>query len=382
MTNRRAPKGLMGKFIRPWAPLILIVITACSSNSIRGNLVSRGPSSVPEKVIVDSDGAVFWDDGAAIAMLLQHPEKIKILGISMVLGNHWPYQGAEYIARVLEVAGRTDVPIYIGADHPLNNSKEKMVRLEEDLINQGVVDKSGFWKGAYSRSKEVRSVADVEPARGEPLSGITPMTKSAVEFIIDTLNGSTEPVTFVAIGPLTNLAQAIQKDRSIVSKIRRLVFMGGNIHVKGNTTPFAELNFLFDPEAAQIVISSGIVEKLMFPLDFCNQALITQDRYRELTLAEAPYAALLKADRGPKFKDSSYSVASWDTTVSAFLIDPSYVTGSEDLSLKVVEEFGPRYGSVQITSEKMNTVRVMSQMNFEKFFSILRADLTSSPKGR
>jgi inosine-uridine nucleoside N-ribohydrolase len=355
---------------------LAVVAVACTATPIQRGSAQNGSSfSTPEQIIVDSDGAVFWDDGASVAMLLKHPEKVRILGISMVIGNHWPYQGAEYMARVLKAGGASDIPIYIGADKPLKNSKANLLKIESELMRQGVIETSGFWKGAYSRAKEVRTLNDLVPLEGESLSGIHPQTKRAIDFIIETLNGAKEPVTFVAIGPLTNLAEAIQRNPSIVSKIRRLLIMGGNLHVKGNTTPYAELNFLFDPEAAQFVMASGISEKLLFPLDLSNQAMITQERYRELVSSESPFATMLKADRGPKFKDPSYSIPSWDTTVAAFLIDPTYITESQDYSLSVVTKSGPRYGSVEIAPEKSNAVKVMTKMDFEKFFSILKEGL-------
>ncbi len=335
--------------------------------------------SAAEPVIIDSDGAVFWDDGAALAMLLQHPKKVKILGITTVLGNHWPLQAAEYLGRVLKAANRTDVPIFVGASEPLKNGLGQIKKIEDSLILQQLTPKTGFWKGAYSRPSVIRLKSEVEPAAGESRSGVEPRAQAAVDFIVETLLKSKRAVTIVAIGPLTNIAQALQRNPKIVSKIKRILVMGGNVRVAGNTTPFAELNFFFDPEAAQIVLSSGIAEKLLFPLDLSNQGVMDKSKYEKLIAVETPYSVFLKADRGPKFVDPKYTIQPWDALVSAYLVDSSYVTASELVSLRVITEPTDKYGSISLEQGKLSQVRVMTEMNFEKFFSILKDSFGSQP---
>lgn len=355
----------------------MVFSTGCSNVSIREPSHRASATESPEPIIVDTDGAVFWDDGAALAMLLQHPEKVEILGITTVIGNHWPYQAAEYVARILKAARRTEIPIYIGADAPLKNSAAQMKKLESALIRQQVVPKEGFWKGAYSRSKEVRSFEEIEPAQGEPLTGIRPQPKSAVDFITETLSRATRPITIIAIGPLTNLAAALKKNPEISKNIRRILIMGGNVRVPGNTTPNAELNFLFDPDAADVVLRSPIREKLLFPLDLSNQATLNYERYQDLVKIPTPYTLFLAADRGPKFSDPKYSIQSWDTTVTTYLVNPSYILGSEELCLGVESKFGPRYGEVREKMDCTNKVRVMTKMDSGQYFSILKASLES-----
>lgn len=356
---------------------LLVGLSACSTSQVSPISAQRPPASdrKVERIIFDTDGAVFWDDGAALAMLLRHPDKFHIEGITMALGNHWPQQGAEYIARVLKVFGRTDIPLHLGPDHPLKNSRTRLLRLEKNLIAKGLVGKSGFWKGAFSRPKEILTRDRVEPAKGESLTGVMPANGDAVTFIIEALRNSSEPITFVEIGPLTNLASALKKDPSIAGKINRVLIMGGVLHEKGNTTPSAELNFLIDPEAARIVLDSRIREKLLFPLDLSNQVKIDRKRFEDLVDLNTPLSNMLRADRGPKFQDSSYTLQAWDTTVAAYLIDPTYITSSESLSLRVDDAFGDHYGSVRIDKTATGKVTVMTRMNEAKFFEILKREI-------
>lgn len=153
--------------------------------------------------------------------------------------------------------------------------------------------------------------------------------------------------------------------------------MGGSINVSGNTTPYAELNFLFDPEAAQMVLSSDINKKILFPLDLSNQAVLDKKRFFELIKDETKYTNFLKLDRGPKFSDPNYKVQSWDTLVSAFLIDPSYITDSDNLGLRVVLTPNEYYGSVQQDKSALSKIQVMTKMNTDRFFEILKVNLSS-----
>ena len=309
-------------------------------------------------------------------MLLRNSGKIQIDAITMVIGNHWPRQGAEYLARVLKATGRSDIPIYIGADQPLRNTHARMDALEKGLIRKGMLNSSdGLWKGAYSRAKEVKTQDEVVPAEGESLSGILPQTRNAVDFIVEKLMSSPDDsMTFAAIGPLTNLARAIKKEPAITRKIHRLLFMGGNVDVPGNTTPYAELNVLFDPEATEAVFESDIREKVIFPLDLSDQMRMNQTQFAELTAEKNPITSMLNADQGPEFKNPKFQLQAWDTTVAAYLIDPSYVTESRDLALRVVEDLGPRYGSIR-KSGGTQMIRVMTKMDTGRFFSILKRNL-------
>src|ERR1700748_3609103 len=79
-------------------------------------------NSADQKILFDTDSALFNDDGAALTMLLQSPLKNSIQGISLVAGNQWPLQGAEYMANVEKILGRTDIPLFLGTNQPLKNS--------------------------------------------------------------------------------------------------------------------------------------------------------------------------------------------------------------------------------------------------------------------
>ena len=183
---------------------------------------------------------------------------------------------------------------------------------------------------------------------------------------------------------MTNLAIAIRLRPDIQTKIRRLVFMGGNVHVRGNTTEAAEFNFWFDPEAARIVLRSAIPRKQMFALDICNQAVLTRARFDEIAAAKTPVTELYREDYGsryPGFYQHPEAAAHlWDELAAGYIIDPAIVTKSESAYLDVDTAFGPKYGAVipldRALAPEATPVEVMLKLDVARAFKLYKDLLT------
>lgn len=199
------------------------------------------------KIIIDTDPG--QDDAVAILLALACPE-LDVLGITAVAGNV-PLNLTELNARkILELAGRPDVPVYAGCDAPLTR---KLVTAE------------------YVHGKTGLDGIDL------PAPSIALQSAHAVDFIIDSLRQHPEgTVTLVPIGPLTNIATAFQKAPDIVSRVQQIVLMGGAYFEVGNITPAAEFNIYVDPEAARIVFASG-APLVVLPLDVTHEALTSRN---------------------------------------------------------------------------------------------------------
>jgi len=201
-----------------------------------------------QKLIIDTDPG--QDDAFAILLALASPE-VELLGLTCVAGNV-PLDKTVRNARVvLEVAGKTHVPVFSGCDRPL---KRKLVTAEH------VHGKSGL--DGIELPDPQMPVQD----------------QHAVDWLIDTIRR--EPagsITICPIGPLTNIATALQKAPDIAERIGRIVLMGGAYFEVGNITPAAEFNIYVDPEAADIVFKSGI-DIVVMPLDVTHKALATRPR--------------------------------------------------------------------------------------------------------
>ncbi len=219
----------------------------------------------PQSIIIDCDPG--QDDALAILLALGSPDEIDVLAVTAVAGNV-PLSFTEVNARKLvELAGRPDIPVYAGADRPL-------VR---PLVTAEFVHGRTGLDGA--------DLADP----GTPLAD-----GHAVQAIVEILRREPEgSVTLCPVGPLTNIALAMRLAPDIVPRIKAIVLMGGAIGV-GNITPAAEFNIYVDPHAADIVFRSG-VPIVMHGLDVTHKALVTPSR---LTAIKAIETEVSKAVHG------------------------------------------------------------------------------------
>jgi inosine-uridine nucleoside N-ribohydrolase len=324
-----------------------------------------------ETVIIDTDSGLFGDDGAAVTMMLRSPSQVAVAGITIVPGNVWARQGAEYMLRIVELLRRPAVappPLFVGAEQPLIHTA---AMAHEYARRWGPVEFNGAFGQNPSTLDRTHSVLK---ARRE----------SAVEFLIGEIDRHPGEITILAIGPMTNLALALRLKPEIETKIKRLVFMGGNLHVAGNASPLAEFNFWFDPEAARIVLRSRIPEKIMFGLDICNLAPIRKPEFDEIAGAHTSITDLFRQDLGgryPGFFQHPNAVGyMWDSLAAAWLIDPGFVTRSELHYLDVLTAWGKFYGSTVPLDRRVapdaSPVRVMLGLDFARVFGLYRDLLT------
>ncbi len=343
-------------------------------------LVSFQSMAQPRKVLFDTDSAFFLDDGAALVMLLHRPDLVELVGVTVVSGNLWARQGAEHMLNLLELTGNEEIPLHIGAQRPLANTPER-AKVQRELLG-GLT-----YLGAFSEP-EPSSDADLEPPAGGSFATLRPRSQDAVSFIIETLDRYPNEVTILALGPMTNVSMALNLRPDLAGKIESLVFMGGALRVPGNTSPYAEFNFWFDPEAAQHVLRSAIPEKVMFGLDITNRAPFTKPQFDAIVAAETPIAEiLLEDDRRTDWGFSAnpeISTYIWDCLAAGFLLDPEFVTREETVRVDVDTTFGPSYGATYEPAGESHSdilpTRVTLDLDYERFMS-LYSDLLMRPVG-
>jgi inosine-uridine nucleoside N-ribohydrolase len=200
-------------------------------------------------IILDCDPG--HDDAIALLLALASPE-LDLLGVTTVYGNQTLEKTTANALRVLDLAGRADIPVAAGADRPL---------ARELTVASHVHGDSGLDGPAL------------------PPAGRAPLGEHAVDFMARTIAASPTPVTLIPTGPLTNIAVLL--GRTGGANVERIVLMGGAI-AEGNMTPAAEFNIWADPEAAQTVFHAGI-DTTMIGLDVTHRAVTTpalQDRLR------------------------------------------------------------------------------------------------------
>ncbi len=324
-----------------------------------------------ETVVIDTDSGVFGDDGAAVVMMLRSPQQVMVTGITIVPGNVWAPQGAEYMLHILDLLKRPQVPVYLGAQAPLLHTA---AMAHESERRWGKLE----FMGAFADN-----AAEVKPAPGARLSGRRPQ-HHGVEFLISEIERHPGALTVLAIGPMTNLALALEMRPDLQSKIKQVVFMGGNVKVGGNASAAAEFNFWFDPEAARIVLRSRIPRKVMFALDICNLAPLHKAEFDQVAGANTPITDLFRQDLGeryPGFLKNPRAVGyMWDSLAAAWLLDPQYVKKSEVRYLDVLTSWGRFYGATAPLDRRLapdaTPVTVMTELDLPRVFALYRELLT------
>jgi inosine-uridine nucleoside N-ribohydrolase len=275
-------------------------------------------------IIFDSDFVMPpWDDSMALMLALQSPE-LEILGVTTVMGNESVERATSDVLRMLEIAGQPGIPVFVGADMPLVHAKSD-----------------------YAVAEYGRWYSDEAPAPPGGYAEKTAEDESAVSFLVRTVMDRPGEVTIVAIGPLTNVAQAIRAVPGFAANVKQLVIMGGAIAAlpdgAGNVTPNAEFNFWVDPEAAHVTLRSGIPIELS-PLNVSRKSALTKDWYERMVEVRNRLTELLIETLGRRFETEPDRLwYMYDQIAVASLIDPTLVT-TESMIVDVNIDHGISYG--------------------------------------
>jgi purine nucleosidase len=225
-----------------WAILVLALATPASAAG--------------KKIIIDTDPGT--DDAMALMLALNSPE-LDVRAITVVPGNVVAKQGLENALRMMSLANRCDIPVAAGAQHPLF---QKLITAE-------------FWHG-----KNGLASIELPPSKCKVDSRYGP------DLIIEMVHAAPHEITLVPVGPLTNIALAVEKDPTIVPLVKEVIIMGGSI-TGGNSTAAAEANIYNDPEAAQIVFQAGW-PLTMVGLDVGDKTLLSAKYLDQLGQSHGP----------------------------------------------------------------------------------------------
>ena len=253
----------------------------------------------PRRVIIDTDPGV--DDAFALLLAMRSPE-LKIEGITPVAGNVPLELTLPNALRMVEIAGRTDIPVAAGASHPL----------ERRLVTATYAHGENGLGGAEFPAPKTRPIAD-----------------PAADFIRQTVRRYPGEVTLITLGPQTNVAIALASDPGLAKLIKGIVMMGGSLS-GGNVTPSAEFNLYVDPEAARIVFQSGIPIS-MVGLDVTRKTALTDAHVQRLEGAGTPVgkaAALIARNTINQNRAQGFlgGPNMHDPLAMAAFLDPSLIT--------------------------------------------------------
>lgn len=265
-------------------------------------------------IILDTDPGIGSpgsdvDDGLAIALGLLHPA-CELLGLTIVAGNVPLEEGVPNTLRLLEIAGRPEIPVVKGAERPLLRDPRPIRELMASRRQQTV---ERFW-----------DLPPFDPPRLAPAPG------RAAEFIADAVRARPGEVTVVAIGPCTNVAAALLIDPAVAASVAEIVVMGGAIRVPGLVTPAAEFNIGYDPEAAAVVLASGAPVTLV-PLDVTTRTFMCSEHLNRLAAVGTPLHWFLAETSRPwlRFAMAVRELHGFwlhDPLAVAYALDPAILT--------------------------------------------------------
>ncbi len=338
------------------------------------------------KVIVDQDArGPATTDLQSILVFLQ-AKQFDVLGITTVSGDQWMKEETAHTLRLLEIAGRADVPVIEGAKFPLLNSKAESERWE---ALYGKLDYKGCWNDPGKMPAQHRPVwmkpyhpPDVVPPLPEGDPHTKPFPGSAADFIVKMVHRYPGEVTLWAGGPLTNIALALRLDPTVATLARQLVLMGSGMYANqegvNSVDGRREFNWWFDPEAVRIVMRAPWKKITITPIDVSIKTRLSRRMIMKIGKTQTPVAQYLAKFAGPEYM--------WDELSAAALIDPSIITRSVQLYVDIDINHGPGYGETLFWSpktavppyERMATVQF--DVNAPKFYDLFVKLMTEAPK--
>ncbi|XP_050275561.1 probable uridine nucleosidase 2 [Quercus robur] len=259
----------------------------------------------PKKIIIDTDPGI--DDAMAIFVALQSPE-VEVIGLTTIYGNVYTTLATTNALHLLEVAGRTDIPVAEGSHVSITNNKK--LRIADFVHGKDGLGNQNF-----------------PPPKGKPIE------QSAAKFLIEQAKLYPGKVTVVALGPLTNIALAIQQDPAFSKNIGQIVLLGGAFLVNGNVNPASEANIFGDPDAADIVFTSG-ADVVAVGINVTHQVVFTDADREKLSRSDGKFAQYLCKilDVYFSYHHDAYNIK------GVYLHDPATILAAVDPSLMTYTE--------------------------------------------
>ncbi len=337
-----------------FALMLLVLLGPCASAQTR------------RKVIVNEDCSGPGGSNLQTILLMIQSPKVEVLGITIVSGDQWRDEEVAHTLRLLEIIGRTDIPVVPGAVFPLVRSHEEAVLWQE---RYGSVAYAGAWDPRWWHE------AFVIPKLPEGEPSTKPSSEDAAHFLVRMVRKYPHEVTIYEGGPMTNLALATTIDPQFPELAQELVFMGGSLRPESDNPEFAntprhEFNFWFDPEAASRILHAGWKKITCTPTDISVTTRLTPALVKEIAQSDTPLAQYVAR----YFKPGPGSDYMWDELAAAAWIDPTLITKSETLYMDVDLDHGAGYGDTLTWSEKgkpklpLRQVEIQVDVDRERLF--------------
>lgn len=328
------------------------------------------------KVIINEDcSGPGGSNMQTLLVMIQSPQ-VEVLGITVVSGDQWRDEEVAHTLRLLEIIGRSDIPVVPGAIFPLIRSRE-----ESQLWQQryGKVAYAGAWDERWWHE------ASVVPPLPEGQPTTRPADEDAARFLIRMVHKYPHEVTIYEGGPMTNLALAISLDPQFPQLAQELVFMGGSLNPQTDNPEFLnnprhEFNFWFDPEAAEVVLRAPWKKIVCTPVDISVKTHMTAALVKQIEASGTPLARYIA--RFAMLTPGADIM--WDELAAAAWIDPSLISKRETRYMAVDLDHGAGYGNTLTweTTAKPGPAAQLVEIQFDldtnRFYRMFAALMTAS----
>lgn len=353
------------------------VLTGCAFVLLLAFLVQ---AQQKHYVVVDQDAkGPGGTDMNSILIFLQSPN-VDVLGITVVTGDAWRNEEVAHTLRLLELVGRTDIPVVPGLGNPLVRTKE-WTNLWEQMY--GKVLYQGAWT-SRSSAHPPQEVPELE--EGNPKSRAS--DEDAAHFLSRMVHKYPHQVTIYAAGPMSNIAAAILLDPEFASLAQELVIMGGSISPQTDNpeyldSPRREFNLWFDPEASSITLRAAWPKITVTTVDVSIETHFTKEMVAEIGKSKEPAAQYVAHYT---HRPGDYL---WDELAAAAWLDPSLITRERYVFMDVSTDKGISYGDTLVWTEKdkptISLQKVHAQMDvdwpkFQQMFLRLMSAPTPNSK--
>jgi len=306
-------------------------------------------AAAKRKVIIDQDA--FGPGGPnlqPILMVLQASD-VEVLGITVESGDGWQAENVAHTLRMLEIIGRTDIPVLAGATYPLVNTEEGTIRWE---ALHGKLPYKGAWMREWPDYNTINRTryhaANVVPplVEGAPVTKVLP--EPAAAFLVRKVREFPGEVAVLAMGPFTNLALAARLDDGFAANAKELVIMGGSFNPQAPEldefamqfvhNPRVEFNSRWDPEAAHLMLHAGWRKITVVPLDATVPTKVTPELVKVATASGMALAKYVAEYAQPGFP-------MWDEVAAAVFLDPTIAKRTGRLAMDIDVDHGANYGA-------------------------------------
>jgi purine nucleosidase len=328
------------------------------------------------KIIIDQDAAgPGGTDQQSILLLVQSPQT-EVLGVTVVTGDAWLKSEVAHTLRMLELVGRSDIPVVAGAEYPLVRTK-----IDTELWQQryGSITWVGAWTPRFYHPPD--QLGDMP--EGKPTTKA--IDEDAAHFLVRMVRKYPHDVTIYAGGPMTNIALAISIDPEFAALAKELVFMGASFNPQTTdpefvNTPRHEFNIWFDPEAAHIALRAPWKKIVCTPVDISVKTRMTSELINRIKAGKTPSAQYIgKYSR--LYGEYNYL---WDELAAAAWLDPTLITKKETRFLDVDLGRGAGYGNMLTWTDRdkpkvdVQPAEIQVDLDTERFYKMF-VDLLTAP---